>query len=258
MRTLGLHTKAGGHLNDTATLAPPLLPSRNRPQAPMKPPLLRTRLMAWAVLVAAILAGILFLIAGSWDLPMLWAYVGVVAILMINAMAFVDLGLIKERLRPGPGGRDRWVLYVLKLLFWSSLILAAVDVGRTGWSDTVPPTVQAVALLGFAAGFGLAISAMIVNRFFSTVVRLQTDRGHHLITAGPYRVVRHPGYAGIVVGCLCSPLALGSWLATIPMLPCVALFVRRTLIEDRFLQEHLDGYADYAGRVRYRLLPGVW
>ncbi len=224
----------------------------------MKPPLLRTLLIAWVVVVAGIMAAILFLVAGSWDHPMLWAYVGVFAILMIIAMAFIEPGLLKERLKPGPGGRDRWVLYVLKGLFWSSLIIAAVDVGRTGWSDTVPPAVQTGALIGFAAGMGFAIRAMIVNPFFSTVVRLQTDRGHRLITTGPYRVVRHPGYAGIIVGCCCSPLALGSWLAAIPMLPCVALFVRRTLIEDRFLQEHLDGYADYAGRVRYRLLPGLW
>lgn len=99
---------------------------------------------------------------------------------------------------------------------------------------------------------------MIVNRFFSAVVRLQTDRGHHVVTAGPYRIVRHPGYVGIIVGCMCSPIALGSWLAAVPMVPCLALFVRRTVLEDRFLRENLDGYADYANRVRYRLLPGLW
>ena len=115
-----------------------------------------------------------------------------------------------------------------------------------------------IGLIGFASGFGLAVWAMIVNRFFSAVIRLQADRGHHLITTGPYRFVRHPGYAGVLLGVLASPLALGSWLSGIPMLIVAALILRRRLMEDRFLHEQLKGYPAYAADVRYRVLPGVF
>ncbi len=176
----------------------------------MKPAVRRALFLAWAVTLPALFGTVLFLIAGTWALPMLWAYIGVFAVLMIYAMAFIDPDLVRERRKPGPGARDKRVLIVLRLLFWASVIVAAIDVGRTHWSDTVPRALQIAALFGLAAGFGLAIRAMIVNRFFSAVVRLQTDRGHHVVTNGPYRIVRHPGYVGIIVGCMCSPLVLGS------------------------------------------------
>jgi len=214
--------------------------------------------LVWAVTLPALIGTMLSLIAGTWSLPMLWAYIGVLTMLMIYAMAFIDPDLVRERRKPGPGARDKHVLILLRLLFWASLVIAAIDIGRTHWSDTVPRALQIAALIGFAAAFGLAIRAMIVNRFFSAVVRLQTDRGHHVVTDGPYRIVRHPGYVGIIVGCMCSPLALGSWLAAVLMIACIAIFLRRTVLEDRFLLGNLDGYAQYADRVRYRLVPGLW
>ena len=115
-----------------------------------------------------------------------------------------------------------------------------------------------VVVASVAAGFGLAIWAMLANRFFSPVVRLQEERGHHLITTGPYRFVRHPGYTGTLVSVLCVGPALGSWLASIPMVVFALLILRRARLEDRFLHDKLDGYPAYAQRVRYRLLPGVW
>ena len=111
--------------------------------------------------------------------------------------------------------------------------------------------------MAFGAGYGLALWAMLANRFFSSVIRHQVDRGHYVITTGPYRYVRHPGYTGIIVGVLCSGLALGSWLALVPAGVFVLLILRRTVVEDRFLHEHLDGYAEYAGRVPNRLIPGL-
>jgi protein-S-isoprenylcysteine O-methyltransferase Ste14 len=99
---------------------------------------------------------------------------------------------------------------------------------------------------------------MVVNRFLSPVLRIQTERRHHLITAGPYQYVRHPGYAGAIVAFLSSPLALGSWWAFAPILPLVLLIARRAAAEDRFLHTHLPGYSEYAAQVRYRLLPGIW
>ncbi|MHC5007441.1 MAG: methyltransferase family protein [Planctomycetota bacterium] len=224
----------------------------------MNPVLRRILLIVWAGLAAAAIAAILFACAGRWDLPMMWAYVGVLGALMVTAMALIDPGLIKERLRSGARRESRWGLIGLKLVGWAYLIFAALDVGRLHWSDGVPVALQITGLVGFGAGYGLTMWAILANRFFSSVIRHQVDRGHHVITTGPYRYVRHPGYIGIIVGVLCSGLALGSWLSLVPAVVFVLLILRRTVVEDRFLHEHLDGYADYAGRVPYRLIPGVW
>jgi protein-S-isoprenylcysteine O-methyltransferase Ste14 len=96
------------------------------------------------------------------------------------------------------------------------------------------------------------------NPFFSPVVRVQTERGHHLITSGPYQFIRHPGYLGSAGSALCGAVALGSWWALLPALGVVGVMIRRTILEDRFLHSELAGYQEYAGKVRYRLLPGIW
>jgi len=99
---------------------------------------------------------------------------------------------------------------------------------------------------------------MSVNRFFSSVVRIQDERGHHVIDRGPYALVRHPGYLGMLLVGATMPLALGSWWALLPGSALVACGLRRVWVEDRFLAVSLPGYREYAARVRYRLLPGVW
>jgi protein-S-isoprenylcysteine O-methyltransferase Ste14 len=215
-------------------------------------------LAAGALASSATIAALLFLAAGRWDVPIWWAYVAIAAALSLIAMLAVDPGLIRERLRPGPGGQDRYVLYVGKLLLVTHLLMAGSDVGRFHRSDDVPTWARIGGLVLFGAGFGLAVWAMVVNRFFSPVVRLQSERGHMLITSGPYALVRHPGYIGISVALLASGVALGSWLSVLPMMLMVAIIVRRTALEDRFLQSRLDGYHEYAKRVRYRLVPGPW
>ncbi len=215
-------------------------------------------LVMFSAAVTAAIGLVIFLIAGRRDLPLVWAYLGIVAALTMTALVLMDPDLIKERIRPGPGARDRWIIYVIKFLAWAHLIVAALDLGRWELSDTVPRALAVAGLIGFASGFGLAVWAMIVNRFFSAVIRLQADRGHHLITTGPYRFVRHPGYAGVLLGLLASPLALGSWLSGIPMLIVAVLILRRLLMEDRFLHQQLEGYPAYAADVRYRLIPGVF
>jgi protein-S-isoprenylcysteine O-methyltransferase Ste14 len=224
----------------------------------MNPVLRRILLMVWAVLAAAVIGAILFACAGRWDLPMMWAYVGVLGALMVTAMAAIDPGLIKERLRSGARRENRWGLIGLQLVGWVYLIFAALDVGRLHWSDGVPVVVQITGLVGFGAGYGLTMWAILANRFFSSVIRHQVDRGHYVITTGPYRYVRHPGYIGVIVGVMCSGLALGSWLSLVPAAVFVLLILRRTVVEDRFLHQHLDGYPDYAQRVTFRLVPGLW
>jgi len=99
---------------------------------------------------------------------------------------------------------------------------------------------------------------MQANRFFSAVVRIQEERGHAVASGGPYRFVRHPGYVGMIAQFLVTPLTLGSLWALMPAGIAVGLYVWRTALEDRTLREELAGYQDYAARVRYRLLPGIW
>jgi protein-S-isoprenylcysteine O-methyltransferase Ste14 len=126
--------------------------------------------------------------------------------------------------------------------------------GSTAFS--LPLKITALALI--AIGFAWSTYALVENRFFSGMVRLQTDRGHQVVSGGPYRFMRHPGYAGGILVYLASPLLLESFWALLVAVVLVALLALRTSLEDRFLQENLLGYADYAARVRYRLLPGVW
>lgn len=118
--------------------------------------------------------------------------------------------------------------------------------------------VKIIAIIGMVAGFALGSYALIANRFFSGMVRIQTERGHQVVTSGPYRWIRHPGYAGGLISYLATPFLLDSWWALIPVgLEIVILFVR-TSLEDQALQEKLDGYQAYTERVRNRLIPGIW
>ena len=132
-----------------------------------------------------------------------------------------------------------------------------LDSGR--WHLTpVPAGVRAAALVAMAATFGIFYRAMHENRFVSAVVRIQRERAHRVVDSGPYSVVRHPGYAGLMLGVPCNGLALGSFLAGGIGLGLSLMVVRRVMFEDGFLQRNLEGYAEYASRVRHRLIPGVW
>lgn len=107
-------------------------------------------------------------------------------------------------------------------------------------------------------GYAFAVWALLENRFFSSVVRIQTDRGHVVCDTGPYRFVRHPGYAGNILPLFGIVLALGSIWTLIPAAVATIITVIRTQLEDQTLQEELSGYRDYAQRVRYRLIPGIY
>jgi len=137
--------------------------------------------------------------------------------------------------------------------------LAGLDRGRFHWSDGVPAWLRAAGLIALAAGYGLALWAMLVNRFFSSVVRIQSDRGQYVVTSGPYRWIRHPGYLAGIMVIVASGIALGSWLATALLIVLSLPFLLyRAITEDRVLQAELPGYRDYAARVRWRVLPGIW
>ena len=210
------------------------------------------------ILFFAVMIAVLFGSAGRWDLPFFWAIIGIYCAYMVGVMLTIDPGLRRERFSPGSGGKDRIMRVIMLPLMVANWVLAGLDVGRFHWSDTVPFALQVVALVTFAASFGFVFWAMWANPFFSPVVRIQAEREHRLITAGPYRYVRHPGYAGGLVAAVSGTLALGSWWAMVTVMAYLVMFARRIQLEDGFLKENLDGYVQYAERVRYRLVPGVW
>ena len=137
------------------------------------------------------------------------------------------------------------------------VIVAGLD-HRFGWSTAMSGWLVLTGLLLVLLGYAFAAWALAENRFFSSVVRIQTDRGHSVCDTGPYRVVRHPGYAGVVVAMLGMILALESLWTTIPALLALIITLVRTALEDRTLRDELPGYADYGRRVRYRLAPGIY
>lgn len=200
---------------------------------------------------------VLFGSAGRLDLPFFWAYVALLAGAAVGVLFLVDRDLLKERVQPAPGGTDRNLRMLAMPVMLGHWIIAGIDVGRYHFSDSIPFTLRVAGLVVLAFSFSLSLWAMHVNRFFSPVVRIQEERGHHLITTGPYRWIRHPGYLAAMLHVV-GTLSLGSWAAMLPMLPVIALVARRAVIEDRFLHEKLEGYGAYAARVRYRIVPGIW
>ena len=172
-------------------------------------------------------------------------------------------GLLNQR---GKRSKDltanakRWDLFIL-LAYTLLLIIVPIVAGldyRNGWSAAVSTIVHIVGIGLLLFGFVPLAGAMAANKFFDPTVRIQTEAGHRVMDNGPYRVVRHPGYVGVILHFIAVPIALGTWAALIPALIGAGLYVVRTTLEDRTLQQELPGYADFAKRTRYRLLPGVW
>lgn len=217
-----------------------------------------------SALLLLILSALIFLLAGT--MRWLWGWLFVVAFALFTAAQALLLlrfnaRLFFERARgfsaPGTAKRDRWVAEIAILAWFASWLLAALD-QRLGWSPGIPLYVHWLGLTGLMAGFALFLWAMLSNSFFAEGVRIQSERGHTVCETGPYRFVRHPGYLGDIIAILYSPLLLGSLWAFIPALFSLAAFTLRTHWEDQTLMEKLDGYAEYAHRVRWRLFPGVW
>jgi protein-S-isoprenylcysteine O-methyltransferase Ste14 len=200
--------------------------------------------------------------AGRWDWWPAWTAVAVMAV-SLTAQGLVLLrcqpGLMEERMKPPKSAKvwDRTLVSVLRLTQLARYILGGLD-QRYGWTVGFPTGLQFAGSVGCLLGYALFYWALASNSYFSQVVRVQTDRGHAVATGGPYRVVRHPSYAGMILFELSMAALLGSWWAMLAGGVCVILFILRTALEDRALQSELPGYKEYAQKVRYRLIPGVW
>jgi len=215
------------------------------------------RRMLQVVIQFLVLAAILFITSGRLGWVWAWAYLGVGATILAINVLVMPPELIAERgeFKEGVKGWDR-VLTTLSILPTLSMpMVAGLDV-HFGWSPQLDLTVHLIGLACIALGQGLFTWAMVSNKFFSTCVRIYRD--HTVASEGPYQYVRHPGYVGYIVSSLATSLALGSLWALIPAGLTMGLLIVRTALEDRTLLEELDGYKEYARRVRYRLLPGLW
>ncbi len=208
------------------------------------------------------MAVILCASAGRLDWVAGWLLV-ILTALWITTTALVVVPrnpeLLAERVGPKKGTKtwDTIILGIFGLIGLVQYVVAGLDV-RFGWSTGISGAAQVVGLGIAAAGYGLVVWATGTNAFFAQTARIQTERGHRVVTTGPYGRVRHPGYAGMIVFELAAAIMVGSWWVLLLSGVCAALLILRTGLEDRMLQNELPGYKDYAQRVRYRLLPGVW
>lgn len=215
------------------------------------------KLVRW-IFFSLLAAAIPMTIAGEVGSAYLWAFAAGCSAVALYAVHIVSPELARERYHPPNPGLDGATLRWVRLITLGTAVFALLDSGRWHLSAPMPAGWRTVGLLAFFAGTGMFVYAMSFNRFFSSVVRIQAERGHHVIDSGPYARVRHPGYVGMLLFGASMPLALGSWWAFLPGSVCVAFGFRRLWIEDRFLQANLPGYREYAARIRYRLVPGVW
>jgi protein-S-isoprenylcysteine O-methyltransferase Ste14 len=222
-------------------------------------PMALVSLAVWAVVI--VLGGFVLVLARRLDWTLGWIYVGIfAATLVINLACLLRWNpvLIRRRARLG---KDTKTWDKVWLVLFAPVVMAIFVVAVLKAPDEVSSAPGAAWLLGlaiFVPGWALAIWSMVVNPFFEKTVRIQTDHGHRVIDTGPYAYVRHPGYVGFVGWMLSTPLLLGSAWAFVPALLAVVCIVIRTALEDRTLHAELPGYAEYAARVRFRLIPRVW
>ena len=225
----------------------------------MSPLFLRFLQLLILVILQALL---LFVSAGTIHWPAGWLYIGLYVIMLAAASIILiptRKEVIEERSQGSKGGKtwDRWLTQLMVIPTLGLLVVAGLD-ERFGGS---PPFLLWVTLLGtvfFVAGYALVLWAMYSNKYFSQIVRIQTERGHTAVSEGPYKIVRHPGYLGMITSMLGAVFILDSLYGLICFLLYLALVVTRTTLEDRTLQAELPGYKDYVARTRYRLLPGLW
>ncbi len=225
-----------------------------------------TATKVWIALAieAVLFAGLLFGSAGTLSWPPAWAFLGVffvAAFLITRMLARHDPALLQERMswpiRRAQLPWDQFVMIVFMVLFPSWLALMGLDAVRFDWSD-MPDWLQVIGGVGVAAAMSFVYRVFEENTFLAPIVRLQMERGHKVISTGPYAVVRHPMYAAALILFISTALLLGSWygLGAVSILGICLVF--RTAMEDRELRLKLEGYLDYTRRVPYRLIPGVW
>jgi protein-S-isoprenylcysteine O-methyltransferase Ste14 len=204
-------------------------------------------------------AALLFVPAGRLDWPQAWAVLGFFVVFSMASFGVLHPDLIAERSRLPPDTRLLDLALAVPaavFLYPVSLVVCGLDARSA--DSPFPAALSWTAFGVFAVGYAFSLWAAATNPFFSAVVRIQSERGHHVIDRGPYAWVRHPGYAGPMLSHLALPLALGSLRALLPAALGVVFLALRAVYEERRLARELPGYAEYAARVRHRLVPGLF
>lgn len=219
-------------------------------------------LFARFVIGLAIYTLLLLGIPWEWNWAMGWVFLiltfGITGVEMY-ILNLKNPELIRERVKPAgqPKPFDRILSKVVVYGSLTFLVVAGLD-RRFGWSLQLPLVAQIVASILYAGFLFFSNWAMQTNRFFSSVVRIQSDRGQTVCKEGPYRVVRHPGYAGAMFSCWLMPLILSTLWMYVPVVIVTGLLVIRILLEEKTLREELPGYVQYTKETKYRVIPGVW
>ncbi|MCP4346465.1 MAG: isoprenylcysteine carboxylmethyltransferase family protein [Desulfobacterales bacterium] len=234
----------------------------NTPDGNSKVPLI-LKLMRKIFIMVLIMAVLLIVSSGRTDWVMAWIFISIVIVgTGINSFIMVrgNPDLIEERSRIKKDAKkwDKLLAPFMALYVPAIILLVAGLDERFGWSPEISPKVMVIALIIAILGYLLTSWALATNKFFSAIVRIQKDREHSVVSAGPYRIVRHPGYTGLMTFNIATPVILGSFWAFIPAVLTLCLTIVRTALEDKTLQDELEGYEEYARQVRYRMVPGVW
>ncbi len=236
-------------------------------KGPRITPEVRRAIAKWIVQASLGVVGyglILFLAAGRLD--WIWGWVQLIiltAFMAAHPILLIPINpeLLAEREKgiraEGVKRWDRWIASLAAGMLLPLWVVAGLDV-RLGWTGPMPLTCHSGGVLANVMGYGLFLWAMVSNAFFAEGVRIQGERGHTVATGGPYRALRHPGYGGAILAAAATPFLLGSLWAMIPAGITVGLYVVRTYLEDKTLLEELPGYAAYAAKTPYRLVPGIW
>ena len=206
---------------------------------------------------------ILFISAGTLAWINAWIYVGLVSIYWVIStvvLARVNPEMLNERgsvVKEGTKGFDKVWVAIYPVLTFGNLVVMGFDAVRFQWSF-MPLWLVILGIVIMIPAFVISIWAMAVNKFFEWTVRIQDDRQQYVCTSGPYKIMRHPGYAGLIISILVYPLILGSWWGFVLSGILTIIIVTRTALEDRTLQNEMPGYREYARQVKYRLIPLVW
>ncbi len=212
-----------------------------------------------AIAFLALMGAFMFLIAGTANLPSIWLYLAIRALFSGASVLAMSEAVARERLRPGPGAKPEPVYNIGTAIAWiSHIVIVPLDLGRFRWTTAFPLWLQAGGVLAMVIAMGMVIWALRHNEYLSARIRIQSERGHRVADTGPYAYIRHPNYAGAFLLGLSSGLVFASWPSILPMLVYAGLMIYRTLNEEKVLMADLEGYREYAARVRYRFVPGVW
>lgn len=214
------------------------------------------------LITTIIFSAILFLCAGTTHYFQGWIFLttNIFSALMNFWTIRNDVELMTERSKVGQGSKlwDKMILGLSGVTYLISVAIAGLDTGRFHWSPNLYWTIYAIGITLTIAGQIIFLTARRENKYFSSLVRIQTDRGHVVCDTGIYKLVRHPGYLGMIISLLAMPLLTGSFWSYIPITVAVILLFIRTYLEDETLKKELSGYVDYSLRSKQRLLPKIW